>query len=358
MKKIENLRAKIDEIDDEILALLNKRMAQVKLIGEEKLKDNSAIYRPERERAILSRLVESKENKLKKDAIEAIFYEIFALSRNVEMPQRVAFLGPIGTYTHQAARSRFGACSIYTPLTTIEAVFKEIENKECEFGVVPVENNTEGAVNITLDCLAKYENVKIVAEIYMDIHHSFASLSENIAQIKRIYSHPQGYAQCRKFLDDHGLGEVEFIPTKSTAAAAKTASEDASSAAICSKIAAQISNLPVIFDTIEDNYANKTRFFVLSNFKNSPSGRDKTSILAKTDHKPGGLFGLLSALKNENINITKLESRPIKQKSFKFMFYIDFEGYIDDQNVQRAVSAALAGGHEIRWLGSYVNQGD
>lgn len=358
MKNIDELRLKINEIDDEILRLLNQRMEQVKQIGALKQQQGTAIYRPERERAILSRLENLDGNTLAKEAIEAIFYEIFAVSRNIEMPQKVAFLGPIGTYTHQAAQSRFGALSSYIPLTTIEAVFKELENKEAKFGVVPIENNTEGAVNITLDCLKKYENVKVVAEIYMDIHHSFASLSENLAQIKRIYSHPQGYAQCRKFLEDHALSEIEFIPTKSTAGAAKTASEDVNSAAICSKIAAHISNLPIVFDTIEDNNANRTRFFVLSDFKNARSGHDKTSILAKTDHRPGGLFELLSLFKNENINITKLESRPIKQKSFRFMFYIDFEGHIDDANAQHVIEKASKNGHEIRWLGSYINQGD
>ena len=246
--------------------------------------------------------------------------------------------------------------SDYLPLATIEAVFKELENKEAKYGVVPIENNTEGAVNVTLDCLKKYESVKIVAEIYMDIHHSFASRCEKLSEITKIYSHPQAYAQCRKFIESHGLGEVEFVPTKSTAQAAKLASADECAAAICSKIAAHISGVPIMFETIEDNNANRTRFFVLSDFKNAKSGSDKTSILARAEHRPGGLFTLLSLFKNADINITKLESRPIKQKDFRSMFYIDFEGHIDDEKVKKVIDEATANGHEIRWLGSYINQ--
>ncbi|ABK81923.1 prephenate dehydratase [Campylobacter fetus] len=356
MQSIDELRTKIDDIDDQILSLLNNRMRYVQKIGELKQSSKTAIYRPERERAILSRLESTKDNKLSKEAIEAIYLEIFAVSRNLEMPQKVAFLGPIGTYTHQAAESRFGAMSSYTALSSIEAVFRELDNKEAKYGVVPIENNTEGAVGITLDCLRKYENVKIVAEIYMDIHHSFVSMSENLKDIKKIYSHPQGYNQCRRFLDDHNLNEVTFIPTKSTAEAAFLASKEKDSAAICSKIAAHINNVPIVFDTIEDNLANRTRFFVLSDFKNGKSEHNKTSILAKTAHRPGGLVELLSMFKNEGINLTKLESRPIKQKDFQTVFYIDFEGHIDEENIKKVLELAAKNGHDITWLGSYINQ--
>lgn len=356
MQDIEQIRLEINSVDDQILELLNKRMKFVKQIGDLKQKSGTAIYRPEREKAILERLYNSKQNELSKDVIEAIFYEIFAVSRNLEMPQKVAFLGPVGTYSHQAAQARFGTISSYIPLSTIEAVFKVLDNGEAKFGVVPIENNTEGAVGVTFDCLKKYEKVKIVAEIYMDIHHSFASLSENISEVCKIYSHPQGYAQCRKFLDDHGLSGVEFIPTKSTAQAAELASKDKNSAAICSKIAAYINKLPIMFETIEDNNANRTRFFVLSDFKNARSEHDKTSIIFKTGDRPGDLFNFLFLFKNAKINITKLESRPIKQRNFKQVFYMDFLGHIDDDNVQNIMSIAQNADYDIRWLGSYINQ--
>ncbi|EJP74849.1 MULTISPECIES: prephenate dehydratase [Campylobacter] len=356
MQELNDLRKQIDVIDDLILTKLNERMEFVKKIGKLKQTSGAPIYRPERERAIISRLVnESKDGSLNKAAIEAIYLEIFAVSRNLESPQKIAYLGPEGTYTHQAAESRFGAMSSYLPLATIEAVFTKLVQKEAKYGVVPIENNTEGAVGTTLDCLRKFEGIKIVAELYLDIHHSFVSISENLKDIKRIYSHPQGYNQCRKFLDDHMLSDIEFVPARSTAEAAHLASMQADSAAICSKIAAKIHNVPILYETIEDNMANRTRFFILSDFKNARSENSKTSILAKTDHKPGSLVDLLQIFKNENINITKLESRPIKQREFKSVFYLDFEGHIDDERVRNAFEAIKECGAEVTWLGSYLN---
>ncbi|MGP1485173.1 MAG: prephenate dehydratase [Campylobacter sp.] len=354
MLNIDDLRASIDKIDDEILKKLNDRMEFVKKIGELKQTSGNSIYRPERERAILNRLENLKSPYLNKAAIEAIYLEIFAVSRNLEMPQIVAYLGPEGTYTHQAAESRFGAMSSYLPLATIESVFTKLKHKEAKYGVVPIENNTEGAVGVTLDCLARFDDVRIVAELFIDIHHSFASNQENLKNIQKIYSHPQGYNQCRKFLEDHLLSVAEFIPTKSTAQAAKFASIEPNSAAICSKIAAKLYNVPILFETIEDNMANRTRFFILSDFKNAQSINNKTSILAKTDHRPGALADLLGIFRDEGINLTKLDNRPMKQRDFTTVFYIDFQGHIDDENVQRAIAKATACGSEITWLGSYV----
>lgn len=349
MNSIDDLRIKIDNIDDEILTLLNKRMEFVKEIGEIKQSTQSAIYRPERERAIISRLKNKNKGLLNQNAIEAIYQEIFAVSRNLEMPQCIAYLGPEGTYTHQAARSRFGAMSSYIALGTIEDVFKELINKEASYGVIPIENNTEGAVGISLDCLGRYQDIKIFGEIYMDIHHSFVSINENLKEIKKIYSHPQGYNQCLGFLKSHNLADIEFIPSKSTAQAAYLASQDKNTAAICSKIAAKLYNVPILFSKIEDNLANKTRFLILSDIKVSKMPNCKTSILAQTAHTPGALSNLLNAFKKENINLTKLESRPMKSKNFLHNFYIDFDGHIDDENVQRALKNI-----DFVWLGSYL----
>ena len=351
MQNLDELRAKIDAVDDKILILLNERMNYVKNVGELKKNSGTTIYRPERERAILNRLKNSNQGILNQDAIEAIYQEIFAVSRNLEMPQSVAYFGPEGTYTHQAARSRFGAMSRYIALATIEDVFKELSNKEAKYGVVPIENNTEGAVGITLDCLGKYAELKIFGEIYMDIHHSFVGMNENLKEIKRIYSHPQGYNQCRRFLESHELNQVEFVPSKSTANAAYLASQDYDSAAICSKIAAKLYNVPILFNKIEDNLANRTRFLILSDIKTPKMPNCKTSILAHTAHKPGSLSDLLEQFKKENINLTKLESRPLKTREFMHSFYIDFEGHIDDDNVKRALKDA----GEIIWLGSYLS---
>lgn len=352
MDEIKRLRDRIDCIDDEILELLNQRMHCVQDIGKIKKQHNAPIYRPERERAIIARLKEKNDGLLHPHAIEAIYQEIFAISRNLEMPQSVAYLGPEGTYTHQAARARFGEMSRYIALASIEDVFKKLANKEAKYGVVPIENNTEGAVGVTFDCLGEYKDIKIFAELYMDIHHSFASLNEEIKEIQRIYSHPQGYNQCRQFLESHNLSSVEFIPSKSTANAAFLASKDPHSAAICSKIAARLYGVPILFHTIEDNLANRTRFLVLSDIKNPQMPNCKTSILAHTANKPGGLSDLLEEFKYENINLTKLESRPVKTKDFLHSFYIDFEGHIDDENVQRVVKKV----GDIIWLGSYLKE--
>ncbi len=348
---LDNLRKQIDAIDDKLLKLLNERMEVVKKVGDFKQQTKGAIYRPEREKAIIDRLCAKSDGLLNKSAIEAIFMEIFAVSRNLELPERIAYLGPEGSYSHQAAELKFGAMSSYLPISSIEGVFKVLHNKEAKFGVVPIENNTDGAVGATLDSLAKYDSL-IVAEEYMDIHHSFATTLDDIKKIKRIYSHPQGYNQCINFLEEHFLTEVEFIPTRSTSAAAKRAKNDPNSAAICSKIAAKIHHLPILFEKIEDNEANRTRFLILSDFKNGKSKFDKTSILAKLDDKAGSLVDFLQKFKDVGINLLKIESRPIKEEKFKSMFFIDFEGHRDDEGFKKLLNDEK---NSIKWLGSYVN---
>ncbi len=350
-RELNDLRKNIDKIDNEILTLLNKRMQIVKKVGEVKNNADTPIYRPEREKEIIDRLTKLSKRQngiLTKDEIEAVFLEIFAISRSLERKERIAFLGPIGTYTHQAAESRFGANARYLPLLNIEAVFKAVSNKEAKYGVVPVENNTEGIVGITLDSLKKY-GVKIVAEICMDIHHSFASIQDDVTKIKRIYSHPQGYNQCLNFLETHNLLDIEFIPTQSTAKAAELASKDELSGAICSKIAAKINNVPLLFERIEDNMANRTRFIIISDFKTNISGHDKTSVIAKTSHKSGALFELLKNFKQKDINLLKIESRPNKDDTFNTWFYIDFEGHIDNEKIKELVEK-----EKMIWLGSYL----
>nr|WP_236618621.1 prephenate dehydratase [Lebetimonas sp. JH292] len=350
---LKKLREGIDKIDDNVLKLLNKRMEIVKKVGEIKNSSNTPVYRPEREKEIierLNRLSQAQNGILKKEHIEAIFLEIFAISRMLERSERIAFLGPVGTYTHQAAEHKFGANAKYLPLLNIEAVFKAVHNKEAKYGVVPIENNTEGVVGITLDSLKKY-NVKIVSEVCLDIHHSFASVQDELANIKRVYSHPQGYNQCLNFLETHGLLDVEFIPTESTAKAAELASKDEKSAAICSKIAAKLYNVPLLFEKIEDNLANRTRFIIISDFKTQKSGNDKTSVIAKTSHKTGALFNLLKKFKDKNINLLKIESRPNKDDTFNTWFYIDFEGHIEDKAVKNLIEE-----ENMLWLGSYLRE--
>ena len=356
MKTLDDCRVAIDSIDNEILELLNKRMKVVERVGEIKSDSGGAIYRPEREKAIIERLdaLSKEENgALNKSAIEAIFLEIFAVSRNLELPERIAYLGPEGSFTHQAAESRFGAMSDYLSLGSIYSVFRTLESKRAKFGVVPIENSRDGIVGETLDLLAK-SSVKIVAELYMPIHMSFSTKARKLEGITKIYSKDKGFGQCREFLQEHGFVNVEQIPVESTAKAAILAAEDPSAAAICSHIAAKLYGVPTMFENIEDEHDSSTRFVILSDFKNGVSEDDKTSILVRLKDavEPGSLVHFLQDFDDENINLSKIESRPSKDKSgFGYWFFIDFYGHIDNEAIQKVLSKHEG---EVTWLGSYV----
>lgn len=353
---LNTIRNNIDIIDKEIITLLNNRFQYVKQIGEIKMKNKSSIYRPDREKEIIKKLnlyiKEKKLNNIRNDIIEAIFYEIFAISRNIELPQKVAFLGPVGSYTQEAAESLFGPLSDYLGLSSITAVFEALENKNAKYGVIPIENNTNGIVGESIDNLALYD-FKIIKELTLPIHHCFASKLEDVKNIKRIYSKDIVFGQCSHFLQNYGLNNIERIETSSTALAAKKAFEDSFGAAICSKIAARLNSVPVMFDNVQNFSHNKTRFVVISDFYNERGNNDKTSIFVtiKDFEKTGALFELLKDFKRENINITKIDSRPIHDKeNFKYGFYMDFFGHKDDKNVQKIFKKRKG---EIKWLGSY-----
>ncbi len=360
MKTLDECRVAIDALDNEMLELLNKRMSVVERVGEIKKETGGAIYRPEREKAIierLNRLNEEQKGLLNKSAIEAIFLEIFAVARNLELPERIAYLGPEGSFTHQAAESRFGAMSDYLSLNSIASVFKTLESKRAKFAVVPIENSRDGIVGETLDLLAK-SSVKIVAELYMPIHISFATKAQKLEDIKKIYSKDKGFGQCREFLSEHGFVDVEQIPVESTAKAAILAAQDKNSAAICSHIAAKLYGVPTLFANIEDSVDNTTRFVILSDFKNAISGEDKTSILVRLRDavEAGSLVHFLQDFDKENINLSKIESRPSRDKNgFGYWFYIDFYGHIDEKRIQEIVQKHA---EEVTWLGSYVKGED
>jgi chorismate mutase/prephenate dehydratase len=356
MKTLDDCRVAIDEIDNEILSLLNKRMKVVERVGEIKKDTGGAIYRPEREKAIierLSKLNEEQKGLLNKSAIEAIYLEIFAVARNLELPEKIAYLGPEGSFTHQAAESRFGAMSDYLSLNSIASVFKTLEAKRAKFGVVPIENSRDGIVGETLDLLSK-SSVKIVAELYMPIHISFATKVEKLEDIKKIYSKDKGFGQCREFLSEHNLNNVELIPVESTAKAAILAAKEENSAAICSHIAAKLYGVPTMFENIEDAVDNTTRFVILSDFKNGISGQDKTSILVRLKDavEAGSLVHFLQDFDEKKINLSKIESRPSRDKGgFGYWFYIDFYGHIDEERIQEVIKKHE---NEVTWLGSYV----
>lgn len=349
---LDELRKGIDKIDDQLIELLGKRMELVRKVGELKRDTKTAIYRPEREKAIIDRLFENHQGILNRSAIEAIFLEIFAVSRNFELPERVAYLGPEGSFTHQAAESRYGAMSDYLPLDSISSVFEAVATERTRFGVIPIENNQEGTVQETIDYLGTHE-LSIVAEIVLPIHFCIASLEQELKTIKTLYSRDIAFRQCKKFIDEYFPHEVKLVPVSSTSRACKIAIEEERSAAICAPIAARQYRLPILHSNIQDSADNHTRFLIISkNFTNQVSGDDKTSVIANLPDEPGALVSFLQKFEDAGINLCKVESRPAKLGStFKYIFFVEFDGHWHDDIVQKTIKPYK---HTIQWLGSYV----
>jgi chorismate mutase/prephenate dehydratase len=345
---LNQLRENIDSIDDQLLELLNKRMEFVKSVGELKNSTGGAIYRPEREKDIIDRLYKNSKGLLNKSAIEALFLEIFAISRNLEKAEKIAFLGPVGSFTHQAAESRFGAMSEYLPLPSIQSVFNVINSKEAKYGVIPLENSSNGMVNDTIEALNKY-NLKIIAEVVLDIHHTLGTTCDKVEDITKIYSKDIAFEQCRDFLNRNNLHNQDLIPVESTAKAAKLASDESSSAAICSHIGAKLHNLPIMYENIEDCHDNKTRFLIISDFDNQQSPNCKTSIIATLDNKAGTLVDFLTDFQQENISLLKIKSYTSKAES---VFYIDFHGHFKDEKIAKILNKNSS---QVKLLGSYVS---
>jgi len=348
---LDELREKIDHIDDTLLKLLNDRMEYVHNVGELKNTTGAPIYRPEREQSILNRLKKNNQGRLTDGAIDALFLELFAVARNLELPERIAYLGPEASFTHQAAESRFGAMSSYLSVGSIKGVFREVNSGQAKYGVIPIENSSNGIVSDTIHSLGTYD-LKIIAEVVMDIHHVLATTCESVKDIKKIYSKDIAFGQCQKFLEDLGLDEAEQIPIESTAKAAKLATENEGSAAICSSVAATMYSLPILFENIEDSANNRTRFFIVSNFDNMPSGNDKTSILVQLPNEPGALVAFLNEFEQANINLTKIKSHIVKGVS---VFFLEFAGHCADEHIANIFSKY---DESIKLLGSYVKEAD
>ncbi len=348
---LETLREKIDTIDDTLLELFNERMELVHQVGELKNTTGAPIYRPEREQAILQRLKGLNKGKLTDSAIDALFLELFAVARNLELPEAVAYLGPEASFTHQAAESKFGAMSRYLPISSIQGVFREVKKGTAKFGVIPIENSSNGIVSDTIHGLDEYD-LKIIAVVVIDVHLSFATLAEEIKEIEKIYSKDIAFGQCRKFMADLGLDEKELIPVESTAKAAKLASKDPKAAAICPSVAAKMYNLPILFEEIEDDSENRTRFFIISDFENAPSGNDKTSILVRLPNKPGALVAFLNDFEEADVNLTKIKSHIVDGAS---IFFIEFSGHKDDEKIKPILKKHK---EVIKVLGSYVKETD
>ncbi len=351
---LDELRRGIDAIDDKLLDLYNERLKLVHEVGRLKNSTGAPIYRPEREREILERLKRRNRERgglLTNDAIEALFLELFAVARNYELPERIAFLGPEASFTHQAAEMKFGAMSVYLPIHSIKGVFREVARGKAKFGVVPIENSFNGIVSDTISCLSDFD-LKIVAEVLVEIHHVLATKAEDLKQIRRIYSKDIAFGQCSQFLEDVGLDMVEQIPVESTAKAAQMAAKDPESAAICSEVAGRIYHLPILFKNIEDEGNNRTRFFIVSDFENAPSGHDKTTILVRLPNRPGALVDFLNDFKEAQIGLTKIKSHIVGGVS---IFFIEFDGHREDEKIRKIFEKHR---ESIKFLGSYVKEAD
>jgi len=355
MKKIDELRKKIDEIDEKLIELLNKRAELVKEVIEIKEKKKKSIFDPSREKKIIEGLINKNKGILKPEDLKIIMESIFKIYRGMFKEIKVAYLGPEGTFTHLAAMKKFGEKAKYIPVKTIDEVFKEVEKKRADYGVVPVENSIEGIVTHTLDVFLE-SDLKIISEISLEIHHYLLSKENSINKIKKIYSHPQAIAQCRNWIAEN-LPEVEIYETESTISAVKKVIKEKNAAAIASEIASSMYNLNIIAERIEDFRENITRFLVIGSEFAEKTGNDKTSILFSIKDRVGALHDILFHFKNENINLTKIESRPSKKKAWEYVFFVDFIGHKDDVNVKRALNNIEKASVFLKILGSYPKEG-
>jgi len=348
---LDDWRSRINNLDNQILNLLNQRAEAALNIGEVKRHAGTPAYVPEREAEVLRRIAGGNPGPLTAEMTRAIWREILSACRALEAPLTVAFLAPQATFTHQAALQRFGETATYRPSRSNVEIFDDVERGHAQYGVVPVENSTEGAVNPVLDRLVD-SDVVICGELYLDIAQNLLSRAAELSEIKRVLSHPQGLAQCRRWLAEH-LGDVVTEETTSTAAAAEMAAGDATVAAIASDLAGQMYGVPVLRARIEDNRFNQTRFLVIGRRPTAATGRDKTSILFAMPNTAGALHAILAAFAERSINLTKIESRPARQRSWDYVMFVDFEGHRDTPAVEGALADVRARTLFLKVLGSY-----
>ena len=352
-QSLQTPRKEIDKIDDEIVRLLNERAQYVIKIGKlKKASDTQAnLHTPAREAEILERLCKVNPGPFPNDAVRAVYREIMSGSLALEGPVKVAYLGPRGTFTHLACIRKFGSSAQYVPQTSIKDVFDEVERGRADFGVVPIENSTEGVVNHTLDMFID-SNLQIYGEVLQEVSHHLLSKSDSLKAVKKIYSHPHALAQCRHWLETN-MPEVPLAEVHSTARAAEICTEDLSAAAIASELAGQIYGLKVLKPRIEDNINNFTRFLVLSSKTPERTGKDKTSVMLSVKDKVGALYDLLRPFASHGANLTKIESRPSRRKAWEYIFFIDLEGHIEEDRVKRALAEIKSRCLFLKVLGSY-----
>ena len=345
-------RKAIDKLDAQIVRLLNDRTRHVLAIGDIKLAAGEEIYAPHRERAVFDRISELNEGPITDEQLRAIYREIMSSALALEKTMTIAYFGPEATFTHQAAIRRFGSSLKYSPQKTIADVFSEVSKKSADYGVVPVENSTEGVVTHTLDMFVD-SDLKVVSQIVLPVQQCLMSNSAR-KKIKKLYVHPQSLAQCRGWIQNH-LPGVEIIETSSNARSAELAAKEKFTAAIAGMLAAEKYGLRVLEQDIQDNAANATRFLVLGRQCSPPTGDDRTSLMLSVADKAGALHEAIAAFRRQKINMTKIESRPSKRKAWEYFFFIDCEGHAQDKKVAKAIRLLGAHCNFVKVLGSYPN---
>lgn len=357
-EQLSSLRDRIDNLDEQIEQLISERAQCAQKVAEVKTADAAegeevVFYRPEREAQVLARVMERNQGPLSNEDMARLFREIMSACLALEKPVTVAYLGPEGTFTQQAAKKHFGAWVQTRPMPAIDEVFREVEAGAVLYGVVPVENSTEGVVNHTLDSFLSSSKVHICGEVVLRIHHHLM-VGKNTRQenITRIYSHQQSLAQCRKWLDAH-MPKAERVAVSSNADAARRVHSEWNSAAIAGEMAAELYDLEIVSEKIEDHPDNSTRFLIVGTQPVAMSGQDKTSIIVSMRNGPGALYRLLKPFNDYNIDMTRLETRPSPSGNWNYVFFIDFSGHIDDPHIQEAMDAVKDCAVEVKFLGSY-----
>ncbi len=351
MTSVSELRKEIDSIDDRIVELLNRRAEIAVEIGTHKARARSQYFTPEREDAILRRLAQRSRGPLPAQALRAIYREIMSACRVLEKPLTIAFLGPPGTFSHQAAVMKFGSSSVLDPCDAIPEIFTRVERGVCDYGVVPVENSLAGVIPETLDTFLQ-TNVRVVSELFVPIVHNLATRCKKLEDIQVLYTHAQPLAQSRQWLRAH-LPNVEIVEVGSTVRAAEAARDQEDAAALCPAMAAEITGLPILVEHTEDNPSNRTRFLVLGYNEPEPTGRDKTSLMFSVHHRAGALFRAMAAFEKYDVNLTMIESRPARVAVWEYVFYVDVQGHVKDDNVARALRQLKEHTLFLTVLGSY-----
>jgi chorismate mutase / prephenate dehydratase len=345
-------RKAIDKLDEQIVRLLNERTKHVLEIGAIKIKAGEEIYAPHRERTVFQRVAKLNQGPMTEESLRAIYREIMSSALSLEKTMSIAYLGPAATFTHQAAIQKFGASLRYSEQKTIADVFTEVSKQRADYGVVPVENSTEGVVTHTLDMFVE-SDLKIVAQIILKIQYCLASKSK-LHDIKKLYAHPQALGQNRLYVQKN-LPKVEILETSSNARSAELASKTANAAALTGFLAAEKYNLPVIERDIQDLSNNATRFLVLGRQCSPATGQDRTSLMLSMADEVGALHNALAPFRKYKINMTKIESRPSKRKAWEYFFFVDCDGHMEDRKVAKAIAELNRVCNFAKVLGSYPN---